>query len=68
MLTSQRLFGIMLIYSICLLRVKLEDNYQLKLSIESTLNKILPDTDEAKLLSEDDIAELVDKYLEKKIK
>ncbi len=65
---SAILFGIMLIYSICLLRVKLEDNYQLKLSIESTLEKILPDTDEAKLLSEDDVAELVDKYLEKKKK
>lgn len=65
---SAILFGIMLIYSICLLRVKLEDNYQLKLSLESTLEKILPNTDEAKLLSEDDIAELVDKYLEKQKK
>ncbi len=62
---SAVLFGIMLVYALCLLGTRVSDNKELKLTVESTLNKILPDGDEAKLLSQDDMAEYIEDYLKK---
>ena len=65
---SAIIFGVMFIYSMFLLCVKTSDNKQLKLSIESTLERILPADEESKLLSEDDMADIIDKYLDSKKK
>ena len=62
---SAALFGVMFLYALCLLSTRVSDNKQLKLTVESTLNKILPDEDEAKLLSQDDMAEYIEDYLKK---